>query len=446
MKVSIIGTGYVGLVTGACLAEKGHGVVCVDSDAAKVESIARGVAPFHEPGLDELLRRHVGRALHATSDLRRAVLDSDLTLIATGTPFDGQTIDLSSVKRAAREVGGALADKRMYHVVVVKSTVVPGTTDTVVLPILEEASGKKAGGDFGVGMNPEFLSEGSAIDDFMRPDRIVLGGIDERTIHAMGELYSAFANTPTVRTNNATAEFIKYTSNALLATLISFSNQIANLCATTPGVDAMDVVRGMHLMRELNVPTGPNQRTPAGITSFLSPGCGFGGSCLPKDVKALAAWGTRAGEDTSFLDAVLRVNHGQPGRLVRMTEKALGSLSGKRVAVLGLAFKPGTDDMRESPAVPIIDELLSRGAVVTAFDPVANNQAKRTLGDRSIAICGSIGEAIDGAAAAIVVTRWEQFRAVPDMLRTLGTRALLVDGRRMFSSAEYAPYIGIGLG
>ena len=294
MKVSIIGTGYVGLVTGACLAEKGHRVVCVDTESSKVAAITRGAAPFHEPGLDPLLARHVGKLLFATTDLRAAVLDSDLTLLAIGTPFDGQTIDLTYVRQATRQIGEALRDKQGYHVVAVKSTVVPGTTDSVVRPILEEASGKTAGIDLGVGMNPEFLSEGSAIEDFMLPDRIVLGGIDARTQDVQAELYRDFEGTPVVRTSNATAEFIKYTSNSLLATLISFSNEIANLCATVPGVDATDVMRGVHLMRELQPRGADGARVPAGINSFLFPGCGFGGSCLPKDVKALAALGLAA--------------------------------------------------------------------------------------------------------------------------------------------------------
>ncbi len=446
MRVSIIGTGYVGLVTGACLADKGHHIICVDSDRSKVDHIARGDAPFHEPGLDTLLRKHVGSSLHATTDLAAAVQDSDLTILATGTPFDGQSIDLSAVKQASRQVGEALANKRSYHAVVVKSTVVPGTTDSVVLPILEQASGRRAGSDFGVGMNPEFLSEGQAIDDFMIPDRIVLGGIDDRTIAAVEGIYASFADTPKLRTSNATAEFIKYASNSLLATLISFSNQIANLCSTTKGVDAMEVMRGVHLARELNVRVEGHARVTAGITSFLSPGCGFGGSCLPKDVKALAAWGARAGEETGLLDSVLRINHAQPARLVTITERALGTLAGRSVAVLGLAFKPGTDDMRESPAVPIIDHLLARSAKVRTFDPVAYRQGALVLKGRPLNMCESMAEAIEGVDAVIIVTRWEQFRAVPDMLRKMRPSPLLVDGRRMFDRAEYSPYVGIGLG
>src|SRR5688572_22514763 len=236
LRISIIGTGYVGLVTGACLAEKGHTVACVDIDRAKVDMINRGVPPVHERGLPELLRNHAGHNLRATADLEFAVLGSDVTFIATGTPFDGNEIDLRHVRQAAGQVGAALKRKSGYHAVVVKSTVVPGTTDGVVLPLLEQASGKRAGAGFGVGNNPEFLSEGEAVADFMQPDRIVLGGADERARDALAEVYAPFGDDiPRLRTNNRTAEMIKYASNAFQATCISFSNEIGNLCATLGG-------------------------------------------------------------------------------------------------------------------------------------------------------------------------------------------------------------------
>jgi UDPglucose 6-dehydrogenase/GDP-mannose 6-dehydrogenase len=447
MRVSIIGTGYVGLVTGACLCEKGHEVVCVDTDRRKVDAIAQAKAPFHEPGLDELLAWQVGHRLSATTDLRAAVLGSDLTLLAIGTPFDGRHIDLTYVREASRQVGAVLKEKAGYHVVAVKSTVVPGTTDGVVLPILEEASGKRAGADFGVGMNPEFLSEGSAVEDFRRPDRIVIGGIDRRSQAVQEELYRDFAGTPVLCTSNATAEFIKYTSNALLATLISFANEIANLCATVPGVDAAEVMRGMHLMRELQHRLPDGEHRAAGINSFIFPGCGFGGSCLPKDVKALAAWGASREQATPLLDAVLTVNHGQPRKMVDMVEAALGSLRGKRAAVLGLAFKPGTDDVRESPAFPIIAELTHRGAAVRAFDPVAGGTGGAVLrGKDGVAVVASLDEALAEADTAILVTRWEDFGGLPALLAGRSPRPLLVDGRRMLDRAAYEPYAGVGLG
>src|SRR6185295_13146068 len=264
---------------------------------------------------------------------------------------------------------------------VVKSTVVSGTTDDVVLPALVAASGKRAGADFGVGMNPEFLTEGVAVDDFMRPDRIVLGGMDERSVDVLERLYAPFSSdVPRFRTNNKTAEMIKYASNAVLATMISFSNEVGNLCAQLGNIDAADVMRGVHLARYFTTPLDDGaKRITAPITTFLYAGCGFGGSCLPKDVKALVAHGASAGQPMPLLDTVVKINEQQPRRVVELLEKHFPSLAGVRISVLGLAFKPDTDDMRESPAIPIIRDLLALGAVVSAYDPVAAESAKKVL-------------------------------------------------------------------
>mgnify|MGYP001369267249 CR=1 FL=1 len=264
MKISIIGTGYVGLVTGVCFAEKGHDVVCVDVDQTKVDLINAGTPPIFERGLEDLLRKNIKKGLRATTDLRKAVHETQISMIAVGTPFDGQRIDLSYIKMVSRQIGEALKGKQSYHLVVVKSTVVPGTTDDVVLPILEEASGKRAGEAFGVGMNPEFLTEGEAVSDFMSPDRIVLGGNDQASIDLQAALYAEFPGVDVLRTNNKTAEMIKYTSNALLATMISFANEMGNFCAAVKNVDIVDVLKGVHLSRYLKVqlPTGETVLPP----------------------------------------------------------------------------------------------------------------------------------------------------------------------------------------
>src|SRR5215470_7455861 len=387
MNVSIIGTGYVGLVTGACLAEKGHDVTCVDIDPERVATLNRAESPIFEAGLDELLRKHVGRGLRATTDLPAAVLDSDLTFIAVGTPFDGQTIDLAAVLTATRQIGLALRNKAAYHVVVVKSTVVPGTTDLHVTPALEAAAGKRAGVDFGVGMNPEFLSEGEAVHDFMFPDRIVLGGNDTRTLDTLEKMYQPFAAAPRIRTNTRTAELIKYASNALLANLISFSNEIANLCSAIGGIDVVDVMRGVHLSQYFG---NQNSDGLPPIVSFLQAGGGFGGSCLPKDVKALVAHGQKAGVPMSLLESVIEVNEKQPRKVVALLEKHWPNLKGIRVAILGLSFKPGTNDVRESPAFPILRELVTRGAVLKVFDPVAMDEVRRVIRDEGITYCDSL--------------------------------------------------------
>jgi UDPglucose 6-dehydrogenase len=444
MNVSIIGAGYVGLVSAACLAEVGHTCICVDVDPNKIDRINRGVAPIHEKGLDELLQRLAGTRLKATDNLREAVLQSDLTLIAVGTPFDGTRIDLTFIREAAQQIGSALKDKQSYHVVAVKSTVVPGTTDDVVLPILEEASGKRAGADFGVGMNPEFLTEGVAVADFMTPDRIVLGGIDERTIETLARLYAPFEGAPVLRTNNKTAEMIKYASNATLATLISFSNEIGNLCAALGGVDVADVMRGVHLAHYFTTRLDDGRRVTAPISSFLWAGCGFGGSCLPKDVKALSAHGAAHGQPMDLLDAVLKINLAQPARIIKILETNFPSLAGQRIGVLGLAFKQDTDDMRESPAIPIINMLVERGAQVIAYDPVATETARAVLPKTGVTFAGSLEEALDGVIAAVLLTRWDEFKRLPELLAARVEPPLLVDGRRVIEPKLVRRYAGIG--
>ena len=441
MKISIIGTGYVGLVTGACLAEKGHHVVCVDVNAARVRALNQAQPPIHEAGLEELLQKHVPNRLSATTDLRAAVLASDVTMIAVGTPFGGTEIDLSAVLAATTQIGEALRDKPSYHLVVVKSTVVPGTTDTQVRPALEKAAGKAVGALLGLGMNPEFLSEGEAVNDFLFPDRIVLGGTDERSTQVLAEMYEPFgAEVPRLRTNARTAEMIKYASNSLLATLISFSNELANLGATIGGIDNVEVMRGVHLSQYFR---GRNGEGLPPITSFLKAGCGFGGSCLPKDVSALVAQGKSYGLAMPLLDSVLHINHGQPDRVVSLLKKHWPRLGGVRVAVLGLAFKPGTNDIRESPAFPIMRALLGEGASLKAHDPVANREASEAFPDDRIAYCDSLYAALTDIDAAIVVTPWPEFRDLPDRLRTRSV--LVVDPRRAFDKSAFARYEGIGL-
>ena len=442
MRVSIVGTGYVGLVTGACLAEKGHDVTCIDLDPMRVAALNRGETPIFEPGLKELLQKNVAISLRATTDLVAGVASSDITLIAVGTPYHGKAIDLNAVLEAARQIGTVLRDKSTYHVVVVKSTVVPGTTEMRVLRVLESASEKRAGVDFGVGINPEFLSEGEAVRDFMHPDRIVLGGINSRTVDYLEDLYEPFPDAPRIRTNPRTAELIKYASNALLATLISFSNEIANIGSTFSGIDTVDVMREVHLSHYFR---GRNSEGLAPITSFLQAGCGFGGSCLPKDVKALIAHSKSSGEATPLLEAVMKINEGRAERIVGLLERHWPSLAGIRVTVLGLAFKPGTSDIRESPAFPIMAELLKRGAVLRAYDPVAMEEARKIVPQGKISYCDTLRVAVKDVDAVVVVTPWEEFRQVPALLKNCEPQPVFVDSRRNFDKTQMARYEGIGL-
>jgi len=445
MDISIVGTGYVGLVSGACLAEKGHTVVCVDVDTEKVDQINAGECPIYEDGLEAIVKRNVGARLTATTDLAAAVSKSEITLIAVGTPFDGQAIDTSYIEAASHEIGEAIRDKEDFHAVVIKSTVVPGTTDDVATPILEEASGKKAGQGFGVGMNPEFLREGVAIADFMEPDRIVYGATDDRTFALLDNMYSVFDGVDIIRTSNKTAEMIKYTANSLLATLISFSNEIGNLCTGLGEIDVVDVMKGVHLDRRLSPILESGVRVVPSITTFIEAGCGFGGSCFPKDVKALIAHGQAAGQEMKLLQSVIDINRAQPMQILGLLKKHFDSLGGLKVAVMGLAFKPGTDDMRESPSIPIVKALHDEGAVISAYDPVATEEAQKVFADININYASSIEDAVQGVDAVVIVTIWNEFRALPDIINKFESTPLLIDGRRMIDRNAVPRYDGIGM-
>lgn len=437
MKISVIGTGYVGLVSGACLAERGNSVTCVDVRPEVVHEINAGRPPIHESGLDDLLSmiRNNG-TLVATTDAHNAVHASEVTLICVGTPTVDGHMDISQITAAAEVIGEALANKNGYHVVAVKSTVLPGTTEGPVKEAIERRSGKKVGDGWGLCMNPEFLREGRAVEDFRVPDRIVVGATDKKTAEEFLKIYADFT-CPKLVTTPRTAEMIKYVSNSLLATMISFSNEIANLCSALPGVDACQVWKGVHLDRRLT-PVNGQGRGPAGVTEYLWHGLGFGGSCFPKDVAALRGFGQAVGEQTRILDAVLQINEDQPHRMVSLLKKEM-VIPGKRVAVLGLAFKPGTDDLRESPAFPLVAELLKEGAMVVAHDPIALPQARKHPDFTGVQFVESWMAALQDSDACCVVTAWPEYRFIqPAEFAKRMRRPLLVDGRGIYDPAPLA--------
>jgi UDPglucose 6-dehydrogenase len=442
MKLAVVGTGYVGLVTGACLASLGHTVACVDADPRRAELIARGEPPFHEPGLGELLRRALqnGR-LAVVPSVEDAVVDSTLSILAVGTPSRDGRIDLGAIEAAAAAVGRALRGRAGYHVVVVKSTIVPGTTDTVVRRAVERAAGRTLG-EFGLCMNPEFLREGSAVADFMNPDRIVLGSSDTRAAGVLAELYAGF-DCPKLVTSLRNAEMIKYAANTLLATLVSYSNEIAAVCEAIPGLDEDTVMAGVHLDRRLTAPG----ESPPGIVAYVRGGIGFGGSCLPKDLEALRGLAAEHGVSTPLLDAVGTVNRERPRRIVGLLETVLGGLDGRAVAVLGLAFKPGTDDVRDSPALAVIRCLRDAGAMVRAYDPLVRDDAG--LGD-GVTLCSAPAAALADADAALIATAWPEFQTLDWGALTRGMRRrLLLDGRNVLRHVRLpadTTYLPTGLG
>lgn len=430
MKISVIGSGYVGLVAGTCFADSGNDVVCVDSNKAKIEQLQAGGLPIFEPGLEELVKRNVKEnRLVFTTDLKTAVGESEVVFIAVGTPPDENgEADLQHVLAAAREIGRAL---KHYTVIVDKSTVPVGTADKVHAEIKSVTRV-----DFDVVSNPEFLKEGAAIDDFMKPDRVVIGVQSERARKLMGELYAPFVRTenPILFMDPRSAELTKYASNAMLAVRISFMNEIAQLCERV-GADVDLVRKGMGADKRIGYP-------------FLFPGVGYGGSCFPKDVKALIASAQQNGLEYELLRSVERVNARQKKVLVEKAVKHFGDLNGKLFAVWGLAFKPKTDDMREAPAIEIIEGLIGKGARVQVTDPVAAEVARKLLGDR-VVFCPGPYEAIEGADAVCLVTEWNEFRH-PDFerMKRLMRTPVIFDGRNVFDPAAMRErgfvYYGIG--
>jgi len=443
MRLAVVGTGYVGLVSGVCLAARGHDVTCVDINPSIVERLNRAEPTIYEKGLPELLHEvHEAGRFRATTDLVSALDGSDLVLISVGTPSEAGKIDLAYVLATARQIGAYIADHDRHISVVVKSTVVPGTTDTAVREAIEQASGKRLGA-FGLGMNPEFLREGEAIEDFAMPDRIVLGHEDEKTLERLEELYAPW-DVDKVRVNTRTAELIKYANNALLATQISAINEIANLSAALGGIDILDVAKGVHLDKRWAPLTEAGRISPA-ILTYLVPGCGFGGSCFPKDVQALRTQGVELGLPMNMLNAVLDVNDVQPLQVTDIIERAAGPIAGKSVLVLGLAFKPGTDDVRESASLKIVRSLLDKGARVSAHDPIAVDHFARAFGDDidQVTFVDDWEGIAREAAIVIVATAWPDYQP----LAQLGLDDTIVfDARRAFRPDQFdlARYMTIG--
>lgn len=414
MKISVIGCGYVGTVTGVCFADLGHDIVFYDIDKKKLDTLSRGEAPIYERSLDDLIQRNWER-LATTSDLTAAVRDTDITFICVGTPSrDDGSIDLTYVLSAAATIGKALQETGNFHPVIVKSTVFPGTTEGPVRSVLEGESGKQAFVEFGLGSNPEFLREGSAVHDFFEPDRIVLGADDARTMRALRDLYAPFT-CPKVETSIRTAEMIKYASNAFLATKISFANEIGNL-AKKLGIDSEEVFAGVGLDSRI----GP---------AFFRTGIGFGGSCFPKDVRALITGARDHGVELQVLDAALRVNEDQPMKLVRLLQAHIPNIEGRRIGVLGLAFKPGTDDVRESRAIPVIRALLDAGADVVAYDPLAMENFATLFPDIEYA---PSAEGVLAADAVLITTEWEEFEHLDY------SGKIVIDGRRIAAASRTA--------
>jgi UDPglucose 6-dehydrogenase len=440
-QISVIGAGYAGLCTAIGFASKGYKVIAVDRDPKKVALINKGISPFYEIGLETLLQKVLGQGyLKCTKNYKEAILESDITFIAVGTPSkrDG-SINLTYVNNASCEIGRVLKEKETYHLIVVKSTVIPGTTENQVKPMIEKFSGKTCGDEFGICVNPEFLREGSGIQDTLYPDRIVIGENDKKAGDMLESLYRDFYGDempPLIRTKIPTAELIKYANNAFLATKISFINEIANICEKSPNADVTVVAKGIGLDKRI----GP---------MFLQAGLGYGGSCLPKDVKALIAHSTKLGYSPALLKAVNKINETQPGKAVELSKKALGNLRGKRIAILGLAFKPNTDDIRSAVSIKIIRKLLKEGTSVIVYDPVAMPNTRKKF-KNSIQYASSPFNCIKNADCCILVTEWDEFKTLKpeDFVQNM-KHPIVIDGRRIYNQELFnrkLRLMAIGLG
>lgn len=431
MHIAVIGTGYVGLVTGACFAEFGVDVTCVDVDKRKVDKLNNGIIPIYEPGLDKIVKKNsaAGR-LKFTTDIKSSVEQALVVFLAVGTPpkEDGSP-DMSYYQQAAKEIAESING---YKVLVTKSTVPVGTGKWLREFVTQYL---KIDTDFGVTSNPEFLREGAAIADFMRPDRVVIGSNDERAIEIMKDLYRPLylIETPIIITSLEAAELIKYAANAFLATKITFINEIANICDAI-GCDVHEVARGMGMDNRIG-------------RKFLHPGPGYGGSCFPKDTRALTTVADHFGVETRIVDAVIDANERQREAMIPKIENLVGDLNGKNIGVLGLSFKPETDDMRESPAIAIINEMTSRGAKVRAYDPVAMDEARHYI--NGIEYASDEYDAIRGADALVIITEWNQFRALDmEKVRGLLKTPKIADLRNIYEPSDMRElgfeYVGVG--
>ncbi|MHA2308370.1 MAG: UDP-glucose dehydrogenase family protein [Candidatus Heimdallarchaeaceae archaeon] len=440
MNIGIIGTGYVGLVSGVCFASKGHKVFCADVIPEKIETINNGKSPIFEEGLDDLLQSALeSQLLEATTDVDYVIEKSDVIFICVGTPSlpDG-SMNYEYVEEAARNIGRILKKQQKFKVVIVKSTCIPGTTSNHVGPIIEQESGLKVQFGFGLGMNPEFLREGVAVNDFLYPDRVVIGVSDDNTKDIMMQCYDGFI-APFVIVDPTSAEMIKYAANTFLATKISFFNEMANLAEKFEAdISVITEAVGMdHRISE----------------KFMNAGIGWGGSCFPKDIRALLHKSREFGISSKLLKAALDTNEAQPFEAIRLLKEELGEekLTNKKIAVLGLAFKPNTDDMREAPSIPIINLLLKEGANVFATDPIAVEEAKKMLKHKNLEFVTSADEALDKADACVLVTEWREYTHLPieNFIEKMKT-PIVIDGRRKYNYEKMREkgirYRGIGLG
>ncbi len=429
VRLSFFGMGYVGLTTAVCFANKRFKTICYDTDKRKLNLIQASKPPFYECGLKELLESVIREgSLSFVSDPIEAVLDSDITFIVVGTPSkpDGN-IDLIQIEEASKTIGTALSEKDDWHLIVVKSTVIPGTTENLIKPALERYSNKRIGEDYGLCANPEFLREGSAIKDVLHPDRIIIGEVDKRSGTTLENLYKNFYRDtlpPLIKTTPINAELIKYANNTFLAMKISFINMLANLCEQHSKADVTDIADGIGLDKRIG-------------RSFLGAGAGWGGSCFKKDLEALRFHAHQSQIDLPLLDATLKINEERPLQIIKLVEQLLGNLASKRIGILGLAFKSGTSDIRDAVSIKVINLLIQKGANVIVYDPMALENVYKLFGEK-IEYAKSPQACLKDNDCAIILTEWNEFKKLkPEVYNELMKKPVIVDGRRIYDPNEF---------
>jgi len=434
MKIAVIGLGFVGLSLASVLASKGNKVVGIDVDVKKCKKICNGITPFFEPDLEKTLKIGLKKKLTISDDFS-LVKDSDLIFVAVGTPQKSNgAIELSMIKKAVTSIGRILAKSKKDKIILIKSTVTPGTMQNIILPILEKRSGKKAGKEFGLISNPEFLQESTAIRDTKFPHVIVLGGYQTKFMKKAKSFFSKLhPNIPITITNHQTAEMIKYANNSFLATKISFINQLSNICQNIPGANIDDIAKTIGLDPRIGA-------------LFLNAGPGYGGSCLPKDMKALINFADGVGINPTLLNAVEKTNQNQMENIISLIEKKLGNIASKRITILGTAFKPNTDDVRDSIAIKLIKKLLKKKAKITIYDPKAIKNTMKIFGGK-IAYAKSITDALNKSQCAIIMTHWKQFEMLNNNSIKYMKKKIIIDCRRILAKKELdAEYYAIGIG
>lgn len=418
MKISIVGSGYVGLVTGICFAKFGHKIIFVDVDISKINQINNGICPIFEEGLDELLKKHKNN-ISATQSYSNAINNSDVSFICVNTPSNTHGINLKNIEQASIETAKVLKNKNTWHLIVIKSTILPGTTNDFILPLLEKHSNKKVVKDFGLANNPEFISEGNALNNFLKPDRIIIGTYEKKSNELLKQIYKDFS-CPFVETTPIVAEMIKYACNAFLATKISFINEIGNICKQI-GIDTYEVADAMGLDKRIG-------------RAFLDSGIGWGGSCFPKDIQALKIWTNELGQEINIIKKAEEVNNKQPLKLLEILKKKNIQIKNKTIGLLGLSFKPNTDDVNNSRAIPIVEKLQELGVTIKAYDPKAMDNFKKLY--PKIIYCKTADEVLN-TDIIFILTKWDEFKKLDY------TGKIVIDGRRLEEAKKAKIYEGV---